>query len=203
VDKEGTMEVMAVEPGSVPIAHGRPFTVDDLEAMPDDGNRYELIDGMLIVSPAPGTRHQKIVYRLYAVLDDACPEEFEVLGAPYAVRLSETFELQPDVLVGHAEDFTDKLLPVPPVLAVEVLSPSSVINDFNNKKAIYQRLCVQSYWVIDPEEPTLTVFELDDESIYRKVAEVKGAEVFEAQRPFPVRIVPVKLLGRLAGKEPR
>lgn len=192
------MRAMAVESGSVQFTHGRPFTVDDLEAMPDDGNRYELIDGMLIVSPVPGTRHQKVAYRLYGVLDHACPEEFEVLGAPYAVRLSQTLELQPDVLVGHAEDFTDKLLPVAPVLAVEVLSPSSAINDLNNKKATYQRLCVRSYWVIDPEEPTLTVFELDDESIYRKVAEVRGAEVFEAQRPFPVRIVPVELLGRLA-----
>ena len=192
------MGAMAVESGSIQSTHGRPFTVDDLEAMPDDGNRYELIDGMLIVSPAPGTRHQKIAYRLHAVLDNACPEEFEVLGAPYAVRLSETLELQPDVLVGRAEDFTEKLLPVAPVLAVEVLSPSSVINDLNNKKATYQRLCVQSYWVIDPEEPTLTAFELDDESIYRKVAEVRGAEVFETQRPFPVRNVPVELLGRLA-----
>jgi Uma2 family endonuclease len=200
--KEGTMGAMAVEFGSIQSTHGRPFTVDDLEAMPDDGNRYELIDGMLIVSPAPGTRHQKITYELYGVLSKACPEEFEVLGAPYAVRLSHILELQPDVLVGHAEDFTDKLLPVAPVLAVEVLSPSSVINDLNNKKATYQRLCVQSYWVIDPEEPALTAFELDDESIYRKVAEVRGAEVFEAQRPFPVRIVPVELLGRLARKKP-
>jgi Uma2 family endonuclease len=197
-DKEGTMGAMAVESGSIQSTHGRPFTVDDLEAMPDDGNRYELIDGMLIVSPAPGRRHQKIAYELYGVLSKACPKEFDVLGAPFAVRLSQTFELQPDVLVGRAEDFTDKLLPVAPVLAVEVLSPSSVINDLNNKKATYQRLCVQSYWVIDPEEPTLTAFELDDESIYRKVAEVKGAEVFETQRPFPVRIVPVELLGRLA-----
>lgn len=46
---------------TVHLAHGRPFTVDDLEAMPDDGNRYELIDGMLIVSPIPGRRHQRAV----------------------------------------------------------------------------------------------------------------------------------------------
>lgn len=73
-----------------------------------------------------------------------------------------------------------------------------MINDLNNKKAAYQRLGVQSYWVIDPEEPTLTVFELDDMGVYTKVAEVKGADAFDAQRPFPVRIVPVELLGRLA-----
>lgn len=196
------MGAMTAEAGSVRLAHGRPFTVDDLEAMPDDGNRYELIDGMLIVSPAPGRRHQKVVYRLYGVLEQACPDEFDVLGAPYAVRPSNTIELQPDVLVGHADDFTEKLLPVAPVLAVEVFSPSSVLNDLNNKKAAYQRLGVRSYWVIDPDEPSLIAFELDDAGVYRRVAEVKGTDAFEARRPFPVRVVPVELLGRLVGKEP-
>jgi len=191
---------MAAEIGPVQLAHGRPFTVDDLEGMPDDGNRYELIDGMLHVSPAPGTRHQKVTYRLYGVLERACPEEFDVLGAPYAVRPSQTTELQPDILVGHAADFTDKLLPTAPVLAVEVFSPSSVVYDLNYKKATYQRLGVHSYWVIDPQEPTLTAFELDDAAVYQQVAEVKGTDAFEAQRPFPVRVVPLELLGRLAGK---
>ncbi|MPZ81215.1 MAG: Uma2 family endonuclease [Actinophytocola sp.] len=191
---------MTAEAGSVRLAHGRPFTVDDLEAMPDDGNRYELLDGMLIVSPAPGRRHQKVAYRLYNVLEQACPDEFDVLGAPFSVRPSRTTELQPDVLVGRDEDFTDKLLPVAPVLAVEIFSPSSVLNDLNNKKAAYQRLGVLSYWAIDPEDPTLTVFELDDAGVYQQVAEVKGADAFEATRPFPVRVVPVELLGKLAGK---
>jgi Uma2 family endonuclease len=50
------------------IPHGRPFTVDDLEGMPDDGNRYELIDGMLIVSPAPVPWHQLVLGELFYVL---------------------------------------------------------------------------------------------------------------------------------------
>jgi Uma2 family endonuclease len=192
------MGAMTAESGPVQLAHGRPFTVDDLEAMPDDGNRYELIDGMLHVSPAPGRRHQKIIYRLVAQLEQACPEEFDVLGAPFAMRPSQTTEMQPDALVGRYEDFTDKHLPVAPVLAVEVLSPSTMLYDLNTKKAAYQQLGVPGYWVIDPEEPTLTAFELDGAGIYRQMAEVKGSDVFEAQRPFPVRIVPLELLGRLA-----
>lgn len=80
-----------------------------------------------------------------------------------------------------------------------MFSPSSVLYDLNYKKATYQRLGVQNYWVIDPEEPTLTAFELDDAGVYRQVAEIKGAEVFEARHPFPVRVVPLELLGRLAG----
>ncbi|HEV2782228.1 MAG TPA: Uma2 family endonuclease [Actinophytocola sp.] len=176
------------------IPHGRPFTVDDLEAMPDDGNRYELIDGMLLVSPAPGKRHQRTLFKLAIALEEACPKHLLVLPAPFAVRPSRSTELQPDVLVARKADLTEKLLPVAPVLAVEVFSPSSVINDLNNKKAAYERMGVASYWVVDPQQPAVIVFELDDSGYYRHVAEVKGEDAFQAERPFPVRIVPIALL---------
>lgn len=186
------------EPDGIHLATGRPFTVDDLEAMPDDGNRYELIDGTLIVSPAPGLRHQKIVVRLAFRLEPACPDDMHVLAAPFAVRPSNITEVQPDVLVARDDDLTEKLLPSAPLLAVEVFSPSSVINDLNNKKATYERMGVPSYWVIDPQGPSMTVFELDADGRYQQVAEVKGADTYVATRPFPVSIVPVDLLGNLA-----
>jgi Uma2 family endonuclease len=163
------MGAMTAETSPVQLAHGRPFTVDDLEAMPDDGNRYELIDGTLIVSPAPGLNHQTVVGNIFVAL----------------------------------QDFTKKFLPVAPVLAVEVFSSSSVLNDLNNKKAAYQRLGVQNYWVIDPEDPTLTAFELDDAGVYQMAAEIKGADAFETRRPFPVRIVPMELLDWLADNGPK
>ncbi|WP_020660955.1 Uma2 family endonuclease [Amycolatopsis benzoatilytica] len=173
-----------------------PMTVHDLDGMPQDGRRHELIDGVLVVTPAPGYRHQKIGYRLYHVLESACPPEFDVLGAPFAVHIGDKLELQPDVLVGWSEDFTEKDLPAPPVLAVEVLSPSTTIHDLNTKKATYERLGVPSYWVIDPDGPELTVFELDGDGRYQQVAKAAGAQAFEAQRPFPVRVVPAALVGR-------
>ena len=71
-------------------------------------------------------------------------------------------------------------------------------NDLNNKKAAYERLAVPCYWVIDPQQPTLIAFELDPDGRYRQVAEVKGEDAFEAVRPFPLRVVPVELLGTLA-----
>jgi len=179
------------------IPTGRPFTVDDLEAMPDDGNRYELIDGTLIVSPAPGLRHQDVVLELAIRLKTALPRDLHLVVAPFSVRPSDTTELQPDVLVARHEDFTEKLLPVAPLLAVEVLSPSSALVDLNTKKAVYERMGAASYWVIDPQLPSLLVFELV-EGRYRQVAEAKGDNVFQAKRPFPVRIVPVELLGTLA-----
>jgi len=136
--------------------------------------------------------------KLAALLDSRCPDELHTLPAPFAVQPSKTTELQPDVLVARDEDLTDKLLPVAPLLAVEVLSPSTAINDLNNKKAAYERLGVPSYWVVDPQQPSLTVFELDPAGRYQQVAEVKGEDVFETARPFPVRVVPVELLGTLA-----
>lgn len=189
------MAVMA-ESGPHGIVQGRPFTVYDLEAMPDDGHRYELLDGMLLVTPAPGFKHQTVAYRLYGVLDSATPEEFAVVGAPFAVRPSVTTELQPDVLAARDEDLTETNLPAAPVLAVEVLSPSTKLYDLNFKKAAYERLGVVSYWVIDPLVPRLTVFELADCGEYQLVAKVSGPEAFDAKLPFPGRIVPSELLGR-------
>ncbi|HEY3469030.1 MAG TPA: Uma2 family endonuclease [Amycolatopsis sp.] len=178
-------------------ADSGPLSVHDLEGMPDDGRRRELVDGVLIVSPAPGRRHQEIVVRLWRVLDDVCPLEYHVLVAPFAVHSGEDTELQPDVLVGRDEDFTEKDLPAPPVLAVEVLSPSTAIYDLNLKKAVYERLCTGSYWVVDPEDPAVTVFELDEDGTYQQVAKAAGDEVLAVERPFPVRLVPRELLGRL------
>ncbi|WP_433269765.1 Uma2 family endonuclease [Actinosynnema sp. CS-041913] len=165
--------------------------------MPDDGRRYELVDGHLLVSPAPGLRHQKVVAKLVVRLDAECPDDLHVLPAPFAVRPSTSTELQPDVLVARDVDLTDKLLPVAPLLAVEVLSPSSVLVDANLKKSVYERMGVPSYWMIDPRELKLTVFELDADGRYELVAEVKGDDPFDAVRPFPVRVVPVELLGSL------
>lgn len=99
------------------------------------------------------------------------------------------------MLVGRFEDFTEKDLPKPPVLAVEVLSPSTALNDLNTKKAAYERLGVQSYWVIDPRQVRLTVFELRD-GAYVETATANGSEAYDATLPFPVRIVPDDLLGR-------
>jgi Uma2 family endonuclease len=115
------------------IPHGRPFTVDDLEGMPDDGNRYELIDGLLLVTPAPGWSHQEMGFALAVQLRELCPHDLRVLPAPFAVRTAFDSEVQPDVLVARYGDMTMKNLPVAPVLAVEVLSHSTRLKDRNLK----------------------------------------------------------------------
>ena len=191
------MVAMAATTGSFSLPRGRPFTVHDLEATPDDGNRYELIDGMLLVSPAPSFEHQKVVTTLTTRLEVVCPPDLHVLVAPFAVRPNESIELQPDILVCRDEDVTSRSLPVAPLLAVEVLSPSTKVIDLTIKKAAFQRMGVPSYWVLDPLELILTVFELDGTSFhYEKVAEVSSDKAYEATQPFPVRIVPAELRRR-------
>jgi Uma2 family endonuclease len=174
---------------------GRPFSVADLEAMPDDGRRYELIDGELLVTPAPGWAHQEAAITLTVLLREACPRDMRVLIAPFAVRPDMSNELQPDVLVARFADLTLKNLPKPPVLAVEVASPSSRLTDANLKRAVYARMGVESFWLVDPdpEQPSLTVFELAGAD-YRQVAHVVGDQVFTAERPFVLSVVPAELV---------
>jgi Uma2 family endonuclease len=174
---------------------GRPFTVDDLDFMPDDGNVYELIDGVLIVSPQPGRRHQRALLRLGELLDDTCPEELAVLWPPYVVRPAADTELRPDLQVAWDEDIDGEVVLDAPELVVEIVDASTTINDLNNKKAAYARMGVPHYWVLDPARPSLLVHDLDG-GHYRRVACVHAEEPFETEEPFPVRIVLTELLGR-------
>ena len=177
------------------VPRGRPFTVDDLEGMPDDGNRYELIDGMLHVSPCPIPRHQVVGGEMFFALRLACPPGFLVMTAPMDVQPDRLTSLQPDVLVACPGDFSPKNLPRAPLLAVEVLSPSTRLYDLNTKKSAYEKMGVPSYWVVDPNGPVaLSVFELDADGKYQQVAHVEGDEEFVATRPFPVTIVPAWLV---------
>jgi hypothetical protein len=128
-------------------------------------------------------------------------------------------ELQPDVLVAFERDFTDVDPPTAPLLAVEVLSPSTRLIDLNLKKAAYERMGAACFWLIDPLAVELWAYELDDTSThdtstddgaaadaggqagFRLVAHVTGEQVFEARKPFPVSVRPGDLLRRtpLAG----
>ena len=175
----------------------RPFTVREIQATPEDGNRYELIDGMLAVCPAVGVAHQVAVLATAVLLHNARPPGIDVIAGPIAVQPNELTYLQPDVIVAREQDFTEENLPVAPLLVVEVTTPNSALNDFNNKKAVYERMGAPSYWLVDPSTPRLTVFELDGAGRYRLAAEVVGKQVFEAVQPFAVRVVPEDLLDRL------
>ena len=186
------MTVMTTEAPSF-LPYGRELTRADLEAMPDDGHRYELIDGVLIVSPSPRFRHQDAVGNLYVILRQAAVGGVKVLLAPFDVVLAEDTVIQPDLLVAPIAAFTDRDLPAAPLLAVEVLSPSTRGVDLLLKKERLQRAGCAHYWVVDPAEPSVLAWSLVD-GVYREVAAASGAGVFEVAAPFPVRFTPSSLV---------
>lgn len=186
------MRAMTTEvPAGLP--RGRALTRDDLDAMPDDGHRYELLDGILVVSPAPSRRHQRASLRLSVLLDAALPAGLELLPAPFDVALADDTVMQPDLVVARVDDYTERDLPVAPLLAVEVLSPSSRGIDLLLKKDRLERAGCEHYWVVDPEEPSITAWALHD-GAYRQVARAVGEEAFEVAAPFDVRLKPTGLV---------
>jgi Uma2 family endonuclease len=175
------------------LPRSRPLTRRDLERMPDDGHRYELIDGCLIVSPAPTPRHQIALVALLRVLTAACPADLRVLVAPLDVVLADDTVVQPDLLVAGRHQFGARDLPGAPLLAVEVLSPSTRHVDMALKRARYEAAGCPSYWVVDPDAPSVTAWELADGQ-YVEVAHVEGDDELAAHQPFPVAVSPAHLL---------
>ena len=163
--------------------------------MPDDGYRRELIDGMLVVNPAPRVSHQRIVTRLVVSLVASCPEDLEVLVAPVDWVVSDTTLLQPDVLVARPADYPEDQLNLrrPPVLVIEVLSPSTARYDAGTKRLAYEAAGVPWYWLIEPDEPRLTVLQLVN-GAYVEAAAVSGNRAYQAADPFVVRVVPADLV---------
>jgi len=138
----------------------RQWTVADLEDLPDDGNRYEVIDGELFVTPAPAWKHQRAIAALYSLVAEylRSGRVGEVLFAPVDIIFSPTRGVQPDLLVVPVVDgprpqkFADvgRLL-----LAVEVLSPSSARADRVAKRTLYRDEGVPEYWLVDLDARTV------------------------------------------------
>jgi Uma2 family endonuclease len=176
---------------------GRPFTVGDLDRMPDDGRRYELLDGALVVSPRPTTVHQLAATRLTTLLENACPDDLCVLAEP-ALQLSAHTEFDPDIVVVRWEQVGAAKLTEPPLLVVEIRSPRTALIDLNRKKTAYKEFGIQSYWIVDPDpqEPSIAIFELRD-GRYVQLGKATGSGMLETERPFPVEVVPALLLAGL------
>lgn len=170
------------------------WTVDDLDALPDDGLRYELVDGVLLVSPSPRVPHQVAQAELLVLLHAAAPPHLRVLAAPLDVTFSRTRLLQPDLVVFDREQLRGPKADGLPLLAVEVLSPSTRATDLTLKRHVLEQAGVASYWLLDPEVPSLTVLELVD-GVYEQVAVAVGEDELVVDRPFPVRVVAAALVG--------
>jgi Uma2 family endonuclease len=133
----------------------RYWTRDDLADLPDDGNRYEVLDGALLVTPQASYRHQLVATRLIVILEPWCRRhQLGSVVGPGAVVV-ERNELQPDVEVVPFGSYPAAVkwedLPMP-ILVVEIRSDSTYRRDVGVKRAAYQRFRIPEYWVIDPEE---------------------------------------------------
>ncbi len=176
----------------IPVRYGG-FTVEDLDAMPEDGRRYELVDGVLLVSPAPRWEHQHASAQLTIIMGIACPEEFVVL-APVDVRGGPRTCVQPDLSVARGADLVpgEPYLAIP-VLAIEILSPSSAGVDRLLKRHVYATLGVPSYWIVDLDGPAVTVLGLAGDS-YVERATVTGDDPLTVIDPFPLTLRPSQLV---------
>ena len=146
-----------------------PYTLEDYYALPDD-QRVELIDGYFFAMEAPSALHQKILLLLWKILYE-CIEEHgcpcEVLAAPFDVQLDKDNKtmVQPDVMIMcNMEDFSNKRHFGAPDFAAEVLSPSSRRKDMFIKLYKYRFAGVREYWIIDPQNRKIQVYDLEHDS---------------------------------------
>ncbi len=172
----------------------RELDLEDLYATPEDGNRYEILDGALVMSPPPGSAHQIVAAELAALLrEGALPGGLRALFAPLAWRIGPGQVPQPDLMVVTPEAIGPRAVERPPLLVVEILSPTGRGRDLSEKRRVYAEGRAAWYWIVDPEEPSLTVLRLVG-VVYEEEARVAGSEAYETEQPFPVRVVPAELL---------
>lgn len=156
----------------------------DYEALPE-GAPYQLIDGDLVMAPAPSFQHQSIVWELGAQMKRFA-EERElgvVVGAPVDVYLSESEAYQPDLLFISSERqsiITEEGVEGAPDLVAEVLSPSTAYHDLTKKMRVYETAGVQEYWIVDPEDRTVTVHE-NAENGFAPVSKAHDAGVVQSK----------------------
>jgi len=140
------------------------YTYEDLQAFPEDNLRREIIDGELIVTAAPSTRHQDVVMRLSGELYQYVKEHGgKVYPAPTDVFFSDTNVVEPDVLFVSPENLgrvEKKFVRSAPDVVVEVSSPSTRRLELHRKRELYERFGVPEYWYVDLESDRIEVYRL-------------------------------------------
>lgn len=159
------------------------FTARDLWRMPDDGNRYEIIDGEVFVTPAPYVSHQEVLANLNDILRRHVRKHRLglLLFAPVGVVLEPLSGVEPDLIFVAAARraiVQSKGIFGPPDLAVEILSPATAARDRGRKKVLYARTGIAHYWMVDPRKGTLVALRLDGDD-YAIDAEVGPRGTFK------------------------
>jgi Uma2 family endonuclease len=139
-------------------------TYDDYVQFPDDGKRYEILDGAVFMSPSPSPLHQFASKTLQRVLEAHFEADGQhvVFAAPLDVILAIDDIVQPDLVVAERRQISTRGVEGAPRLLVEVLSPSNVAFDRQAKAARYRVHGVAQYWILDPMNRTLECFRLEN-----------------------------------------
>lgn len=169
------------------------WMLDDLDALPAVGQQYELVDGMLLVTPPPLIPHQLVAHLLANVLDPAMPRELLVVPGPAQVTHGDRTSLEPDFSVVRRADVLDGKLIAPPLLVVEVLSPSTRSKDLVLKRSVYAEIGIPSYWIVDTTVPSVVVLELEAGS-YVERARAQGRDRVSVTQPVAVTFEPAQLV---------
>jgi Uma2 family endonuclease len=156
------------------------LTYRDFEVLPADGRRYELHEGELSVTVAPGTRHQRLVGRLFMLLQEYVDAHGlgEVFVSPIDCVLSDTTILEPDLVFvesGRASIVSARGIEGPPTLAIEILSPSTFQLDRGPKLQLYARYGVPYYWIVDPEARGVEAYTLTG-GVHQLTMRLAGAD---------------------------
>jgi len=142
-----------------------PKTYEDYLETPDDGQRYELIDGEIVVSAAPVINHQRIVGKLFRMLADVADQNGdEAFVSPVAVTLSPSNTLEPDIVYRSRHNpaiVEDRRILGAPDLIIEVLSPTTASHDQIRKRAVYEAAGVRDYWLVSLAAKSIVVLGLD------------------------------------------
>jgi Uma2 family endonuclease len=172
------------------------LTTDDLDALPEDGRRHELIDGVLIVS-TPTNIHQKIAMRLGVALEEDCPAQYDVTQA-VEIRVDRRNAYVPDVMVTTVEAaargpniFTSAEV----VLAVEIVSPSSTRMERIRKPGLYATAGIPFFWRVETRGGLVVhTHQLVAEKLYKKTGEF--GEMIDIDEPWPIKIPIAQLTPR-------
>ncbi len=170
------------------------ITWQDVQQLPDDGNRYEAIEGELYVTAAPTLRHQRISRHLLLALHELLgdPDRGELFYAPTGIEFPATEEgVQPDLVFVSSERrgiLTDLWIRGAPDLVVEILSPTTARRDRGVKRKLYERQGVEQYWIVDPDSETVEVW-----TFGQRPSEAPGFHRY-AER------LPVRLAGETLGE---
>ena|SRR5579859_2927364 len=185
----GTNELNTVTPADwVPGPQQGDWTYEAYAALTADGECYEIVQGVLVMSPSPEDIHQEVTGEIYAYLREQIKLKRlgRVFPSPFDVVLAPQEVYQPDVIVvlnQHLERVQTQGVMGAPDLVVEVISPSSKLYDRVNKHAAYEHAGIPEYWLVHPHHQTIELFVLEGGKYYSQ-------GTFTGEQTMPSRIVP-------------